>query len=67
VGNRGAPFWSPQGDRLMINDFSEPTECRLLDLETGNEQTVQVPGYHLISWPRWVSQETIVAVISTGH
>jgi len=66
VADPGAPFWSPQGDQLMINNFSEPTQCRLLDLATGRQETVQGPGYHLISWPRWVRRRMLVAVICTG-
>ena len=61
-----APFWSPDGDTLMLNNFSEPTECRLLDLATAKQELVEVPGHDIISWPRWVSSSTIVAVISTG-
>jgi dipeptidyl aminopeptidase/acylaminoacyl peptidase len=64
----GAPFWSPNGERLMLNNFAEPSKCRLLDLATGHLQTVLVPGHHLISWPSWVDRGLLVAVISlTGR
>jgi hypothetical protein len=67
VANPGAPFWSPGGDKLLINPFSEPTDCRILDLASRHLQSVRVPGRHLISWPRWVGPGKIVAVISTGR
>jgi Tol biopolymer transport system component len=59
----GAPFWSPDGEWIMINHFGDPTECRLRHLATGKEETVRVAGHQLWSWPRWVGPDRIVAVI----
>jgi Tol biopolymer transport system component len=59
----GAPFWSPDGQWMMINHFGDPTECRLHHLATGKEEVVRVAGHEIWSWPRWVGPNEIVAVI----
>jgi WD40 repeat protein len=62
----GAPYWSPRGDQLLINGFTEPTDCRLLDVASGKDEPVRVHGYTMISWPSWVGPEKILAVIRRG-
>jgi serine/threonine protein kinase/WD40 repeat protein len=62
----GAPYWSPQGDKLLINGFTEPTECQVLSLTTGKQETISVEGYTLMSWPRWVGPDRVLAVIRRG-
>jgi hypothetical protein len=63
----GAPFWSPDGKRIMINQFGDPTRCRLHHLATGTEEPVRVAGHQLWSWPRWVGPDRIVAIIRKGE
>jgi dipeptidyl aminopeptidase/acylaminoacyl peptidase len=62
----GAPYWSPRGDKLLINGFTEPTECQVLDLTSGKQETISVEGYTIMSWPRWVGPDRVLAVIRGG-
>jgi WD40 repeat protein len=62
----GAPFASPDGKQILINSFSEPTECTIFDLGTGRSRVISVPGQQIFSWPRWVSPGVLVAVVGTG-
>jgi len=66
IGGIGAPYWSPDGKRLLINPFTEPTVSTILDLPTGRQDLVQVPGYQLVSWPRWIAKDRVVAVVHQG-
>jgi WD40 repeat protein len=67
VAGLGAPYWSPDGDELLINPFSEPTEAQILDLASGRAATIRLAGHHLMSWPRWVGRNRLVAVICEGE
>jgi Tol biopolymer transport system component len=67
VGNLGAPYWSPDGDTLLLNPFSEPTHAQILDLASGRASTIRLAGHHLMSWPRWVGRDRVIAVICEGE
>jgi hypothetical protein len=60
VGEFGAPFWSPDGREFLINNYSPPTESTLINLETKEGSTIEVPGHQIFSWPRWVGPGTVV-------
>ena len=42
VADLGAPFWSSDGRKLLINRFSLPTTSTVLNLETG--ASAGIPG-----------------------
>ncbi len=65
LGIDGAPYWSPSGDKLMINEFNftGPSQCHILDVATGKDELVRLAGLELFSWSRWIDQNTIVSVI----
>ncbi|MFO0892855.1 MAG: protein kinase [Isosphaeraceae bacterium] len=66
-GEHGAPYWSPDGKKLMINPISEPTESTVLDLgKKGYGEIIRVAGHELVSWPRWVGNDRVVAIVYEG-
>ncbi|QDV35169.1 protein kinase domain-containing protein [Tautonia plasticadhaerens] len=67
VADRGAPFWSPGGGKLLINPMPEPGPIRIFNLERGSELEVKVEGLQFISWPRWADDETLVATLNTSR
>ena len=67
VGGVGAPFWSADGQQLLINGFGDPTDCALYDLKTRRMTQLMVPGQKIFSWPRWAGPGTLVACIGTGQ
>jgi len=63
VCESGSPFWSPDGSRLLINDWLEPTESRIYSFATKRTARVEVPGRKFYSWPRWAGPGQLVAGI----
>ncbi len=59
----GAPFWSPDGSRLLINGWGEPTKSRIYRFATNRISGVEVPGRKFWSWPRWTGPSQLVASI----
>jgi RNA polymerase sigma factor (sigma-70 family) len=66
VAPYGVPYWSPEGDVIMIRAFTKPTDITLYHLGTGKLSTVSVPGQRLFSWPLWAGPAMLVAVIGRG-
>jgi Tol biopolymer transport system component len=64
VGEFGAPHWSPDGREFLINSYSLPTESTLINLETKEGSTIEVPGHQIFSWPRWVGPGTVVTALA---
>ena len=62
----GAPFWSPDGKRLLINSIFEPITSDVFDLATQRTTRINIPGRRIFSWPRWAGPNTLVACIGTG-
>jgi Tol biopolymer transport system component len=67
VGKRGFPLWSPDGRRFVINQDSKPTESIVIDLETREENLLDVPGHRIHSWATWAGPETLVSSIGTDR
>ena len=64
---RGAPFWSPDGREILINDYSNgPTTTLVINLETKEGDILQVAGHQIFSWPSWVGPGTLVSALATG-
>jgi len=63
VAEFGAPFWSPEGQQILINSISEPTECELYDVSAKTRTRINVPGQSIFSWPRWSAPGMLVACI----
>ena len=63
VAEFGAPFWSPEGQQILINTLSEPTECDLYDVSAKTRTRINVPGRSIFSWPRWSASDMLVACI----
>jgi RNA polymerase sigma factor (sigma-70 family) len=66
VAPYGVPYWSPDGQEIMIRAFTKPTVITLYNLGTGKVSTVTVAGYRLFSWPLWAGPGRLVAVIGHG-
>ena len=64
VADLGAPYWSPDGRKFLINSYSLPTESTIIDLETKEGSVVEVPGHQIFSWPRWVGPGTLVSALA---
>jgi Tol biopolymer transport system component len=65
-GMFGAPFWSQNGRELLIYSFTVPTSVTAINLAADRVGTIDVPGYHLFSWPRWAGPGQVVASLGTG-
>ena len=65
VGRRGFPLWSPDRRRLVINQDNKPTESIVINLETREEDLLEMPGHWIHSWPTWAGPETLVSSIGT--
>jgi Tol biopolymer transport system component len=63
VCESGAPFWSPDESRLLINGAGEPTKTRIYTFATNRSTRVEVPGRKFWSWPRWTGPSQLVASI----
>ncbi|MHC5542653.1 hypothetical protein ACYOEI_30880, partial [Singulisphaera rosea] len=57
----GAPTWSPDGTRLLINSILEPTEVKIHDLAKDQTVNVIVPGKTIYSWARWAGPNQLLA------
>jgi RNA polymerase sigma factor (sigma-70 family) len=66
VADLGAPSWSPDGRRLLINSFSLPTTSTVLDPETGRAEVIRVAGRQILSWPSWSGPHTVVTAFTSG-
>jgi len=63
----GAPFWSPDGREILINDYSNgPTTTMVINLETKEGDLLKVVGHQIFSWPSWVGPGTLVSALATG-
>jgi Tol biopolymer transport system component len=47
-------------------DLTKPTMTTVIQLEAVKAGVVEVPGYHIFSWPRWAGPGRIVATLGTG-
>lgn len=61
------PKWSPDGGHLLTVSFTSPCQLTLLDVATGEDLPVQIPGCRVYSVPGWVDNDTIVAVVSSEN
>lgn len=57
----GAPTWSPDGTRLLINSIPAPTEVKIHDLAKDQTVNVNVPGKTIYSWARWAGPNQLIA------
>jgi Tol biopolymer transport system component len=63
----GAPFWSPDGREILVNDYSNGTTTTLvINLETKEGDFLQVAGHQIFSWPSWVGPGTLVSALASG-
>jgi RNA polymerase sigma factor (sigma-70 family) len=63
----GAPFWSPDGREILINDYPDgPTTTFVINLETKEGGILQVAGHQIFSWPSWVGPGTLVSALASG-
>ncbi|MDR3618727.1 MAG: protein kinase [Paludisphaera borealis] len=67
IGGFGAPFWSEDGRQILINSFSDPTDCELYSTSTRETTRISVLGHKIFSWPRWAGPEMLVACVGTGN
>jgi Tol biopolymer transport system component len=65
VGERGFPFWSPDGREFLINQDTKPTESIVINLETREGGRLEVAGRRIFSWPSWAGPGTLVSSIGT--
>jgi Tol biopolymer transport system component len=63
LGGDGAPFWSPDGTQLLINNWLEPPESEVYNFATKRTTRLNVPGRTLYSWPRWAGPNLLVACL----
>lgn len=63
AGDYGAPFWSPDGRKVLINSNTRPTEVRVVNLETSEETLLKISLHHIFSWPSWAGPDLLVASI----
>jgi hypothetical protein len=66
IGGFGAPFWSDDGRQILINGFGDPTECELYSVLENRRTRIAVPSKKILSWPRWVGPELLVACVGAG-
>jgi RNA polymerase sigma factor (sigma-70 family) len=63
----GAPFWSPDGREILINDYPDgPTTTFVINLETKEGDILRVAGHQIFSWPSWVGPGTLVSALASG-
>lgn len=62
----GSPSWSPDGTRLLLNDWVEPNDVRPYNFSTGRTAKVNLAGHNFYSWPRWTGPNQLVACIDDG-
>ena len=63
----GAPFWSPDGREILVNDYSNgPTTTLVINLETKKGDFLEVAGHQIFSWPSWAGPGTLVSALATG-
>jgi Tol biopolymer transport system component len=63
LGGNGMPKWSPDGKQILTVSFSNPCQLSLLDVQTGAEQLVAMPGL-CYSVPSWAGDgQRLIAVI----
>jgi RNA polymerase sigma factor (sigma-70 family) len=65
VADLGAPFWSSDGRKLLINSFSLPTTSTVLNPETGRGEVIRVAGRPILSWPSWSGPHTVVTAVTS--
>jgi hypothetical protein len=64
----GAPFWSPDGCEMLINDYSNgPTTTVVINLKTKEGDLLKVAGHRIFSWPSWSGPGTVVSALATGE
>jgi RNA polymerase sigma factor (sigma-70 family) len=66
LGGYGRPVWSPDSRQILIVGFAnpnDPSELALMDIETGRERPLAIPGLRIFSIPSWADERTIVAVV----
>jgi Tol biopolymer transport system component len=61
-----APFWSPDGTRILLNGLLSHTISKIYEFATKQTTRINVQGQSIFSWPRWVAPGQIVACIGAG-
>ena len=67
LGSHGRPFWSPDGRKLLIASFVDPCTLAMMDVETGEDRPVVIPGQQVDSVPSWAGKDTLLATLGAGR
>jgi Tol biopolymer transport system component len=60
----GAPFWSPDGRELLVNNYAIRPRSTVINLATEEESAVAVPGHRIFSWPGWAGPGMLVSALA---